>query len=219
MSNSTLATITQISPNKNSPRNNTIDTITIHHCAGVCSAETIANIFAPTSRQASCNYGIGNDGKIALIVDESDRSWCSSSSSNDHRAITIEVSNNAIGESTSGKGWTVSDAAYSALIDLCVDICQRNNIPALLWQNDKSLVGDTTKQNLTIHQWFSATACPGDYLLSKMGDIADEVNARLTPTKTTLYRVQVGAFGVKDNAENMLKALKEKGFDGFIVEI
>ncbi len=33
-----------------------------------------------------------------------------------------------------------------------------------------------------------------------------------------LYRVQVGAFAVRENAEKMLKRLKDAGFDGFIRE-
>lgn len=34
-----------------------------------------------------------------------------------------------------------------------------------------------------------------------------------------LYRVQVGAFAVKSNAENMMKKLKADGYDAFIVEV
>ena len=38
------------------------------------------------------------------------------------------------------------------------------------------------------------------------------------PTGDKLYRVQVGAFAVRENAEKMLKRLKDAGFDGFIRE-
>ena len=89
MSNSELISCTLISPNKNSPRNHKIDTITIHCVVGQCSAERIGEIFKPTSRQASSNYGIGYDGRIGLYVDEADRSWCSSSAANDNRAICL----------------------------------------------------------------------------------------------------------------------------------
>ena len=37
-------------------------------------------------------------------------------------------------------------------------------------------------------------------------------------TTDTLYRVQVGAFAVRENAEKMLARLKAAGFDGFIRE-
>ena len=91
MSNSPLVSYTKISPNKSSPRNHKIDTVTIHCVVGQCSVETLGNVFAPTSRQASSNYGIGYDGRIGMYVEEKDRSWCSSNAANDNRAITIEV--------------------------------------------------------------------------------------------------------------------------------
>lgn len=176
MSNSSLVDYIKISPNSTNPRNHKIDTITIHHCAGVVSAETIANIFAPTSRQASCNYGIGNDGKVALIVDEANRSWCSSSRDNDNRAITIEVSNSA-----NGGNWPVGDKAMSSLINLCVDICKRNGIAKLNYTGDKT-------GNLTLHKWFANTNCPGPYLESKMPWIAEQVNKRLNTVVTPVTK-------------------------------
>ena len=174
MSNSKLVSYTKISPNKTSPRNHKIDTITIHCVVGQASVESLGNVFNSPSRQASSNYGVGFDGKIGMYVEEKDRSWCSSSGDNDHRAITIEVA------SDTTHPYKVNDKAYSALIDLLVDICQRNNIEGLKWKGDSSLIGQTDKQNMTVHRWFAATSCPGDHLYSKMGDIANEVNARLS---------------------------------------
>ena len=177
MSNSNLVTCTRISPNRTSPRNHKIDTITIHCTAGQCTAQQVLNMnhitTYSTSKGASCNYVVGKDGSIGLCVPESDRSWCSSSSSNDHRAITIEVSSDAT------HPYAVTDAAYSALIDLLVDICQRNHIPELKWKGDKSLIGQTDQQNMTVHRWFAAKACPGDWLYQRHGQIAAEVNQRL----------------------------------------
>lgn len=222
MNNSSLVDYKKISPNKTSPRNHVIDTITIHCMAGNCSVETCGNIFQPTSTQASSNYGIGSDGRIGLYVEEKDRSWCSSSASNDNRAVTIEVANDG-GADT---GWHVSAKAYAALIDLCTDICKRNGIKQLLWKGDKSLIGQVSKQNMTVHRWFAAKSCPGDYLYNLHGKIAAEVNARLgattsTPSKPatgTLYRVQTGAFSKKTNADGLLAKIKKAGFDAFIVQ-
>lgn len=174
MSNSPLATYTKLSPNRTSPRSHKIDTITIHCMAGDATVESCGALFARTSTAASANYGIGSDGRIALYVDEADRSWASSNGANDHRAVTIEVAN-----SGGGPDWPVSERAYAALIDLCTDICKRNGIRKLLWRGDKSLVGQVDKQNMTAHRWFAAKACPGDYLYSRFGDIADQVNKRL----------------------------------------
>lgn len=174
MSNSPLISYTKLSPNHSGQRNHIIDTISIHCMAGDLSVESCGNLFADKSRQASSNYGIGSDGRIALYVDEANRSWCTSSSSNDNRAVTIEVANCAIGEP-----WPISDAAYKSLVDLLVDICQRNGIERLLWRGDKSLIGQVDKQNMTVHRWFANKSCPGNWLYEHHGQIADDVNARL----------------------------------------
>lgn len=174
MSNSKLISYTKLSPNHSGKRNHTIDTISIHCMAGNLTVESCGALFAQSSRQASSNYGIGSDGRIALYVDEANRSWCTSSSSNDNRAITIEVANTVAADP-----WPVSDAAYKSLINLLADICQRNNIKKLLWQGDKNLIGQVSKQNMTVHRWFAAKACPGDWLYNRHGQIASAVNARL----------------------------------------
>lgn len=172
-SNSPLVTYTRLSPNKNTPRNHAIDTITIHCIVGQWTAKQGCDYFATTTREASCNYVVGKDGSIGLCVEESSRSWCSSSAANDHRAITIEVA------SDTTHPYTVTDAAFSALIDLCEDICRRNNISELKWKADKTLIGNVAEQNMTVHRWFANKACPGDYLYSRHGEIASTVNARL----------------------------------------
>ena len=123
MSNSALVSYTALSPNHSGKRNHAIDTITIHCMAGNLSVEGCGQLFASRERQASSNYGIGSDGRIALYVDEANRSWCSSSSSNDNRAVTIEVANTVAAEP-----WPVSEKAYAALLDLVTDICRRNGI-------------------------------------------------------------------------------------------
>ena len=156
-----------LSPNCNAPRNNSIRKITIHHMAGNLSVEQCGNIFADRNRQASSNYGIGSDGRVGLYVDEANRSWCSSNGDNDHQAVTIEVANDVI-----GGNWHVSDVALAKLIDLCVDICERNHIDRLVFTGNAS-------GNLTLHKYFAATACPDPYLESKMPYIAEEVNRRL----------------------------------------
>lgn len=177
MGNSPLVSFTRISPNKTSPRNHKIDTITIHCVVGQLSVESLGATFASSDRQASSNYGIGSDGRVGMYVEEKDRSWCSSNRANDQRAITIEVA------SDSTYPYAVNDAAYKTLIDLLVDICQRNGIKQLLWKNDKSLIGQVDKQNMTVHRWFAAKECPGEYLFSRHAEIASEVNARLGVTE------------------------------------
>lgn len=174
MTYSSLVSYIKISPNKTSPRNHKIDTVSIHCMAGPLSVESCGNIFQDPKNQASSNYGIGADGRVALYVDENDRSWCTSSAANDNRAITIEVADKG------DAAHTVDSNVYTTLINLLVDICKRNNIKQLLWKGDKSLIGQVEKQNMTVHRWFSNKSCPGDYLYNKHGEIANEVNSRLS---------------------------------------
>lgn len=180
MSNSTLATYTKISANKTSPRNASIDTISIHCVAGQWTAQKTVDYLSSSSVGASCNYAVGTDGSIAIGVEEKDRSWCTSSSSNDNRAITIEVA------SDTTSPYTVNDTAMASLINLLVDVCERNGIDSLKWQGDSTLIGQVDKQNMTVHRWFSNKACPGDYLYNLHGEISDKVNARLTKEITTV---------------------------------
>lgn len=207
MSNSSLVDYVKISPNSSNPRNKKIKKITLHHVAGNLTVEQIGNIFASASRRASSNYGIDSNGRVGMYVEEKNRAWTSGSADNDHQAITIEVAN-----SKSGNPWPVSDKALNKLIELCVDICRRNGIDRLNYTGDAS-------GNFTRHNMFQATACPGPYLISKMPYIADEVNRRLSDTSSGLYRVQIGAFAVRANAEATLKKAQAAGFkDAFIVE-
>lgn len=223
MSNSPLVNYTKISPNKSSPRNHKIDTVTIHCVVGQCSVETLGNVFAPTSRQASSNYGIGYDGRIGMYVEEKDRSWCSSNAANDNRAITIEVA------SDTKEPYAVNAKAYAALIDLLVDICKRNGIKELVWSTNKAdRVNHKNGCNMTVHRDYANKSCPGTYLYERHAQIASEVNKRLgstnikpAPEKPSggLYRVQTGAFKVKANADAMLAKVKAKGFDTYMVKV
>lgn len=176
MGYSRLVDYVKISPNKTSPRDHAIDTITIHCMAGNLSVETCANVFAPSSRQASSNYGVGSDGRVGCYVKEEDRAWTSSSRTNDMRAITIEVANDG-GADT---GWHVSGVAMSSLIKLVADVCKRNNIHKLVWSNSKDdRINHRKGCNMTVHRDFKNKDCPGAYLMSKMPYIADEVNKLL----------------------------------------
>lgn len=224
--NSPLVAYTKISPNRTKNRNHAIDTITIHCVVGQCSVETLGEVFAPTSRQASSNYGVGVDGRIGMYVEEKDRSWCSSNSANDNRAVTIEVA------SDTTHPYAVNAKAYAGLLDLVTDICRRNGIKKLVWSTNKSdRVNHKNGCNMTVHRDYANKSCPGDYLYNRHGEIAAEVNKRLdatsgdtsgsttSDTSKNLYRVQVGAFKVKDNADAMLASVKAKGFEAFVTQV
>lgn len=173
--NSKLVNYKRLSPNHSGLRNQKISKITIHHMAGNLTVEQCGAIFAPVSRQASSNYGIGTDGRIGMYVEEKNRSWCSSSAWNDNRAITIEVAND---KPSDAGGWHVSNKAMKSLINLCVDICKRNGIPKLTFTGD-------TNGTLTFHYMYASTACPGPYLKSKAKYICNEVNKKLNTKAST----------------------------------
>lgn len=194
LSNSSLINYTLISPNRTVNRDHVIDTVTIHCMQGQLSVETCGKLFSSPQTNASSNYGIGPDGRIGMYVEEKDRSWASSNKANDMRAVTIEVA------SDKTSPYAVTEKAYNSLIKLLVDICKRNNIKKLLWQANKSLIGKVDEQNMTVHRWFSAKACPGDFLYNKHFDIAKAVNLQLgqeadsnKPTSTTYTNVSTVA--------------------------
>lgn len=183
MTNSKLVNVKMLSPNCTMNRNHKIDTITIHCVSGQLTAKQLGNLFLNPNYKASSNYGIGVDCKIGLYVEEKNRSWCSSSASNDHRAITIEVA------SDNFHPYHVNDDVLDTLILLLVDICQRNKIKKLLWQADKNLIGQIDKQNMTVHRWFKNKECPGEYLYNLHYEIAKRVNDKLLKKS---YKVKKG---------------------------
>ena len=224
--NSSLVSYTKLSPNHSGLRTHSIDRITPHCVVGQCSVETLGNIFLPTSRQASCNYGIGVDGRVGMYVEEKNRSWCSSSNANDQRAVTIECA------SDTTEPYAFKDVVYQKLITLCVDVCKRNGKSKLLWLGDKdktlNYAPKSDEMVLTVHRWFANKSCPGSWMYARMGDLAAKVTAQLGggtsgdteteyPEKLTegYYRVrkawsdsksQKGAYKILSNAKKCADA-------------
>lgn len=227
--NSSLVSYTKLSPNHSGKRTHSIDRITPHCVVGQLSAESICGCFTSTSRQASCNYGIGTDGRVSLCVEEKNRSWCSSSSANDQRAVTIECASDKTAP------YAMNSKVYDSLVKLCTDICKRNGKKKLLWLGSKSKALNYSPKSdemvLTVHRWFANKSCPGDWLYSRLDDLAEKVTKNLSSTTTsttttttttkkdTLYRVQVGAYSVKNNADVQLKKVKATGFDTYMVKV
>ena len=212
--NSSLVSYTKLSPNHSGLRTHSIDRITPHCVVGQLSAESICGCFTSTSRQASCNYGIGTDGRVSLCVEEKNRSWCSSSNANDQRAVTIECASDLT------EPYAMNSAVYATLVNLCTDICKRNGKSKLLWLGDKDKTLNYSPKSdemvLTVHRWFASKSCPGNWLYARLGDLAAKVTANLgsTPSAptpdTNLYRVrkswsdaksQKGAYRILDNAK------------------
>lgn len=183
MSNSPLVSYTRLSPNHSGKRTHAIDRITPHCVVGQVTVQSLGNVFAPASRQASSNYGIGIDGAVGMYVDEGNRSWCSSSNANDQRAVTIECASDTTAP------YAFRPVVYDRLIELCVDICRRNGKTKLIWIGDKTKALAYTPKSgemlLTVHRWFAAKSCPGDWMYARMGDLAAKVTAQLSGSGST----------------------------------
>ncbi len=226
--NSSMVSYTRLSPNHSGQRTHSIDRITPHCVVGQLSAESICGCFTSPSRQASCNYGIGTDGKVSLCVEEKNRSWCSFSNANDQRAVTIECA------SDKTEPYAMNSKVYDSLIKLCTDICRRNGKKKLLWLGDRNKTLNYTPKSdemvLTVHRWFANKSCPGDWLYARLGDLAAKVTAALSTgtgasadkAASQLYRVrktwadsksQKGAFSVLANAKKC--ADSNKGYSVF----
>ena len=223
--NSSMVSYTRLSPNHSGQRTHSIDRITPHCVVGQLSAESICGCFTSPPRQASCNYGIGMDGKVSLCVEEKNRSWCSSSNANDQRAVTIECA------SDKTEPYAMNSRVYDSLIKLCTDICRRNGKKKLLWFGDRNKTLNYTPRSdemvLTVHRWFANKSCPGDWLYARLGDLAAKVTAALGSSSepkpaSQLYRVrktwadsksQKGAFSVLANAKKC--ADSNKGYSVF----
>lgn len=226
--NSNLVSYTKLSPNHSGQRTHSIDRITPHCVVGQLSAESICGCFTSPSRQASCNYGIGKDGRISLCVEEKNRSWCSSSNANDQRAVTIECA------SDMSEPYAMNSAVYNSLVKLCVDICKRNGKKKLLWLADKNKTLNYAPKSdemvLTVHRWFANKSCPGNWLYSRLGDLAAKVTSELSKTTSNggtastsqMYRVrkswsdsksQLGAYKLLANAKK--KADENAGYKVF----
>lgn len=227
--NSPLISYTKLSPNNSGNRTHSIDRISPHCVVGQVSIESLGNMFANPSRKASSNYGIGADGRVGMYVEEKNRSWCTSSNDNDQRAVTIECASDTTAP------YAFNDVVYNKLIELCVDICKRNGKSKLIWINDKSkslsYEPKSDEMLITVHRWFANKSCPGDWLYSRLGNVADEVTKRLSygnnsneensnsSSKKVLYKVQCGAFSKRENASSLVSRLKKAGFDAIIVEV
>lgn len=221
-----MVSYTRLSPNHSGQRTHSIDHITPHCVVGQLSAESICGCFTSPSRQASCNYGIGTDGRVSLCVEEKNRSWCSSSNANDQRAVTIECA------SDKTEPYAMNSRVYDSLVKLCTDICRRNGKKKLLWLGDRNKTLNYTPKSdemvLTVHRWFANKSCPGDWLYARLGDLAARVTAALgtgisvDKAASQLYRVrktwadsrsQKGAFSVLANAKKC--ASSNKGYSVF----
>ena len=216
---SDLTSSISLSPNNSGTRAMSIDRITPHCIVGQATEKRCQELFTDPTKKASSNYCISCDGKVVGVVPETKTSWCSNSGANDQRAITIQCA------SDNTAPYAFRDECYRTLVDLCVDICKAYGKTKLLWIEDKNKAlaykPKSDEMLLTVHRWFANKNCPGDWMYARMGNLASEVTRRLEgekqPEDNKLYHVQVGAYRIAENANEMARRLKADGYDTYIV--
>ena len=215
--NSSLVSYTLLSPNHSGLRTHSIDRITPHCVVGQCTVESLGQVFYPSSRQASSNYGIGYDGRVGMYCEEKNRSWCSSSGANDQRAITIEIA------SDNYSPYAITNAAYNTAVKLMADICKRNGKTKLVYFADKNTAlnysdnGQKSNEMLiTLHKWFASTICPGQDIINKLPAMVAAVNSLLGGGTTRTLREE--AQYMLDNNINGTARKQQAVLDGFTPE-
>ena len=145
-----------------------INGVVIHHVAGTNGLGYVAN---KNTRNSHPTYHIANSGAVTGVV-HPDRRPFSTGGAPDPNAVTFEIDN-----SSAGGNWPVSPAALEALIDVIVYHGSQSpragkgfakNLPAV-------------KQSeffIAWHSQYSATACPGPFIMSQLDYIVTECNKR-----------------------------------------
>lgn len=191
--NSALVTHTHISPCKTNNRKNSIYIISPHCVVGHATVESLGNLFSNRERCASSNYGIDDNCGVGMYVEERDRSWCTSSSWNDDRAVTIEIASDAT------HPYKMSKNAIDTTVKLMADICKRNGKKKILWFGNKektlNYVPRADEMLVTVHRWFANKACPGDYLCNLMESIVERVNKLINVYHPIDYTAHVQSIG------------------------
>ena len=188
---SPLSTYERISPNKNSPRNKNIRRLTPHCVAGNLTLEAILGLSGfQKGGNASTTYAIDSEGKCGLGVEETNRPWTTSSSINDNEAITFEIANNG-----GAPDWRMSDKAINAWMDMAVEIASFYGFKKVNYKDKPSNITSSQVETwintwakkdemiITLHRWYAAKACPGDYLVRQLPWLIGEINKRLQDSK------------------------------------
>jgi peptidoglycan hydrolase-like protein with peptidoglycan-binding domain len=145
-----------------------INGVVIHHVAGTNGLNYVAN---KNSRNSHPTYHISNSGAVTGIVNPERRPY-STGGQPDPSAVTFEIDNESV-----GGDWPVSSAAIEALIDVIIfhaSISPRANRGFA--KNIKTQV--QSEFYIAWHQQYSATACPGPFVMSQLDYIVAECNRR-----------------------------------------
>lgn len=151
-------------------RSDTIHGIVVHHAAST-SFDSIGQVFSQYGRGGSAHYGICED-RIDQYVREEDTAWHCGDWGGNCCTIGIECTNNV-----GAPDWTISEGTFNTLVKLCADIAKRNGLGKLKFGPYD------VYPTLSAHRDWSATYCCGDYLYSRMDELAEKANKINYPDK------------------------------------
>ena len=204
----------------------TPDMIVCHIAEGTYDG-TVGWLCNPAS-QTSSHFVVGKDGRIAQLVPLDQAAWCNgtSTAANDKRYFgkstletvrerktnanyyTISIEHEGYWKDGRGKLTAAQQEATVELIRYIRTEVKRlygSEIPA----DRKHIVGHYEINPIT------KPCCPGENF--PFVEIIEELEENKESGK--LYRVQVGAFRNKENAQNYMQQVKRAGFPALVVEV
>ncbi len=166
------------------------------HYTGDCgaSADRLALFFTTNSAaKTSSQYIVGMAGEVIRCVPDNEIAYAAAGKNNG--TIHIEVC-------YKDKAGKFEEASIVALNELVLYLMERYHIAA---------------KNVLRHYDLTGKFCPAYYVdAARWAALHERITAK--PAAQKLYRVQVGAFSSRANAENYAAQVRRAGFGAFVVE-
>lgn len=173
------------------------------------------NTYKPGGRQVCVHAFIGKlaDGSIATYqtLPWNHRGWHAGGSANNTH-IGFEICEDGLTDSSYFSG------VYKEAIEFCAYLCNMYGLTEkdIICHSEGYKKGIASNHSDVMH-WFPKHGKSMDTFRTEVKKILDSAKSPSTNESNKLYRVQVGAYSVKANAEAMLKKAKAAGFkDAFI---
>ena len=167
--------------------------IVVHNTANDASARNEIAYMISNNQEVSFHYAV-DDKEIVQGIPENRNAWHSGDGEHgkgNREGVAIEIC-----YSKSGGDRFIK--AEKNAVDLIVSLLKKYN-----WGVDK----------VTKHQDYSGKYCPHRTLDNGWDRFIKMIESKLN---SKLYRVQVGAFANRSNAEKLCNELKSKGYSAFI---
>lgn len=126
--------------------------VTLHHNGGNLSHEDVLSVWQ--TRPASAHFDVDSPGAVAQYVRVDEYAWATGDTQGNEVSISIEMCNQ-----TGSPEWKVGEATWRSAARLAGWLLAR-------------IIGQRpTRQNLLLHRDWSATDCPGPYIVKVYSQI------------------------------------------------